>query len=61
MAEILGVDPTGRVLRSDDPPSGAPRPQDCRLDTSRLTAMGIGHETPIRKALQLTLAPFHEE
>lgn len=57
VAQALGAD--ARLVQPDpNPPSGAPRPKDCRLDASRLNALGflpgIRFEDGIRKAL----APF---
>jgi len=39
MADSLGID--ARHVRPDsNPPRGAPRPRDCRMDTSRLESLG---------------------
>jgi dTDP-4-dehydrorhamnose reductase len=55
MARILGVD--AEALRPDDAPtSGAPRPRDAHLDTSRLDALGITARTPLEPALREILA-----
>lgn len=54
MARILGVSP--EVVRPDDTPtSGAPRPHDAHLDTSRLDALGITAHTPLEPALRAIL------
>lgn len=37
------------------PPSGATRPRDCEMDTSRLETMGIGQRTPVAEALAVVL------
>ena len=54
MGEILNV-PTAHLTPDPNPPAGAPRPQDCRLDTSALTTVGISHQTPFREALKRIL------
>jgi dTDP-4-dehydrorhamnose reductase len=57
MAEALGLDP---ALVSPDPapPAGAPRPRDCRLDGSRLGALGFAPEIGFRAGAAAALKPF---
>ena len=54
MARILGLDPS-QVKPDPNPPSGAPRPKDCRLLPTRLEALGfapkIAFSTGVREAL----------
>lgn len=57
MAEVLGVD--GAMVQADDrPPAGAPRPKDCRLDGSRLQALGFTPAIRFKDGIRRTLAPF---
>jgi len=53
-AECLNFD-ADRIIPDNHPPAGAPRPQNSRLDTSVLTALGIGKHTPFRAAVPLIL------
>lgn len=54
IAKELAVD-TRLVQADPNPPSGAPRPKDCRLDASRLNSLGfvpcIGFADGVREAL----------
>lgn len=54
MGEVLGV-PVDHLAPNSEPPSGAPRPRDCHLDTSRLESLGIGQRTPFRTAITRVL------
>ncbi len=44
-----------RIIPDNNPPSGAPRPKDCTLDTSLLRGKGIEKQTPFRNAIPLIL------
>lgn len=55
MARILGVD-AALIHPDSGPSSGAPRPQNAQLDTSRLAALGIAAKTPLEPALREILA-----
>ena len=57
LAEAIGADP---ALVSPDPapPAGAPRPRDCRLDGSRLRALGFEPEIGFRSGAAAALRPF---
>ena len=57
MASLLGSDPE-LVRPSHDPPAGAPRPRDCRLDCSTLTGIVTGAEGRLADRLPAVLAPF---
>ncbi len=57
IAGVLGVDP-GLVLSDPNPPSGAPRPKDCRLDASRLAALGFAPSIAFADGVRAALAPF---
>ena len=57
MAPLLRFDPA-RLAPDSAPPSGAPRPKDCHLDTAALEALGIGQRTPFAAALPAILAPY---
>lgn len=57
LADLVGVDPS-LVLSDPNPPSGAPRPRDCRLDGSRLAGLGFSPAIPFREGLAAALAPF---
>lgn len=54
MGGILGVS-TAHLEPDPNPPVGAPRPRDCKLDTSALTSLHICHHTPFRDALHRVL------
>ncbi len=53
-ADMLGVDPDA-IRPRETPTPGAPRPRDTRLDTARLTALGVGVRTPVATALRHVL------
>lgn len=55
-APLLGFDPE-RLVADATPPTGAPRPKDCHLDSSDLERLGIGQRTPFATALPALLAP----
>ncbi|MEI7900273.1 MAG: SDR family oxidoreductase [bacterium] len=56
LARVLPFDPA-RLAPDSTPPVGAPRPQDCHLDSSALETLGIGQRTPFASALPTLLAP----
>jgi dTDP-4-dehydrorhamnose reductase len=55
-APLLGFDPA-RLVPDAAPPTGAPRPKDCHLDSSALERLGIGQRTPFADAFPAILAP----
>lgn len=57
IAEELGADPS-MVAADPNPPAGAPRPKDCRLDGSRLGALGFAPEIAFRAGIRDALRPF---
>lgn len=57
MAETLGLD-AALVSPDPAPPSGAPRPRDCRLDGSRLRALGFAPELAFRAGAEAAVRPF---
>lgn len=57
IAKDLGVD-TRLVQADPNPPSGAPRPKDCRLDASRLLALGFAPRIRFADGVHDALAPF---
>lgn len=57
IAGVLGVDP--QIVASDpSPPPGAPRPKDCRLDASRLGALGFAPAIRFAEGVSQALEPF---
>lgn len=50
MAEILRLDPS-LIKEAGPDPEAAPRPQNAKLDSSRLRAMGLGSELDFKQAL----------
>jgi dTDP-4-dehydrorhamnose reductase len=57
IAKELGVDAT--LIQSDpNPPAGAPRPKDCRLDPSRLEVLGFTPRIAFADGIREALAPF---
>lgn len=58
IAELVRL-PTDHITRDANPPPGAPRPRDAKLDCGRLKALGLAAPcTPLREALAATLQPF---
>ena len=57
IAEVLGVDPA-LVVADPHPPAGAPRPKDCRLDGTRLAALGFSPRIGFAAGVRAALAPF---
>lgn len=57
IARELGADP--RLIEPDPrPPAGAPRPKDCRLDASRLEALGFVPRIRFADGVRQALAAF---
>jgi len=57
IAKELGLD--ANLVQSDpNPPAGAPRPKDCRLDPSRLEALGFKPRIAFADGIREALAPF---
>jgi S-adenosylmethionine synthetase len=54
MGELLNIS-TSHLRPDPNPPSGAPRPHDCRLDCSLLESLGVGRRTAFREALGTVL------
>ena len=60
IAEALGADP--RLIEADpNPPAGAPRPKDCRLDASRLLSLGFAPRIRFADGIPEALAPFKRQ
>lgn len=57
IAKELAVD-TQLVQPDPNPPSGAPRPKDCRLDASRLKSLGFVPRIRLADGVHEALAPF---
>lgn len=57
IAGVLGVDPE-LALSDPNPPPGAPRPKDCRLDASRLAALGFAPAIAFADGVREALVPF---
>lgn len=57
IAPIVGVQPEAAAADSN-PPAGAPRPKDCRLDGSRLEALGFSPAIRFEEGIRKVLAPF---
>ena len=57
LAKELAIDP--RLIQPDpNPPSGAPRPKDCRLDSSRLDSLGFFSRIHFEEGVREVLAQF---
>jgi len=54
MAPLVGLDPA-RAAADNRPPTGAPRPEDVRLDCPHLKALGLLNTTPFREAIARSL------
>lgn len=59
MAEALGLDHS-LIFPDPSPPKGAPRPQDCRMDTGLLEDMGYRQSVGFRQGIAEALAPFFQ-
>lgn len=54
MARILGVD-AALIVPDPSQPAGAPRPKDCRMDTSLLASIGYVPQIPFEKGIAAVL------
>ena len=59
MAEAFNL-PTSHIQADSTPSSGAPRPYDANLDTSRLVESGIGKLTPFKEGIVPCIQPYFE-
>ncbi len=57
MAKALGIDPS-LISPDPSPPKGAPRPKDCRMDTSLLESLGYRQSIGFREGIAEAIAPF---
>lgn len=57
IAEVLGAD-ASLITPDPNPPAGAPRPKDCRLDASRLAALGFVPRIRLVDGVREALEPF---
>ena len=57
IAKELGMD-ASLVQDDPNPPAGAPRPKDCRLDPSRLASLGFKPRITFADGIHEALAPF---
>ena len=57
IAKELAVN-THLIKPDPNPPSGAPRPKDCRLDASRLSSLGFVPGIRFSDGVREVLAPF---
>ena len=46
------------LIPDPNPPSGAPRPENCQMDCSDLKRLGIGIQTSFQQAIQKPLDCF---
>jgi len=51
MGDILDVD-VSNIKPNNEPTAGAPRPQNCQLDCSKIENMGIGRRTPFADVVE---------
>jgi len=57
MGRVLGKS-TSHIIPDTAPPSGAPRPKDCRMDTSRLESLGYAPQIAFGEGIKSALLPF---
>lgn len=57
IAQVLGAD-ASLIQPDPNPPAGAPRPKDCRLDASRLAALGFVPKIRFADGVREALGPF---
>ena len=57
IAQVIGAD-ASLITPDPNPPAGAPRPKDCRLDASRLAALGFVPRIRLVDGLREALGPF---
>lgn len=59
MARVLGID-ASFAWPNPAPPSGAPRPKDCRMDTGLIESFGYRQRTAFETGVGKVLAPFFQ-
>ncbi len=59
IAQVLGAD-ASLIAPDPNPPAGAPRPKDCRLDASRLAALGFVPRIRFADGVHEALEPFRK-
>ena len=59
IAQVLGAD-ASLITPDPNPPAGAPRPKDCRLDASRLAALGFEPKIRFVDGVREALGPFRQ-
>lgn len=57
IGRVLGKS-TSHIIPDTAPPSGAPRPKDCRMDTSRLESLGYTPRIAFGEGIKSALLPF---
>ena len=57
MAEVFAI-PSDHLIADKSPPSGAPRPFDCKLDTSETKKIISVQQTAFRDGIRAALKPF---
>jgi len=57
MARALGLD-AGHIQPDPSPPTGAPRPRDCRMDSSLLESLGWRQRKEFESEIGGVLRPF---
>ncbi len=57
MNHVFGL-PWGHLKACNDAPSGAPRPYDAPLDTTRLVELGVRHRTTFEQGIKESLEKF---
>jgi dTDP-4-dehydrorhamnose reductase len=60
IAAAFGLD-AGLAVSDPNPPAGAPRPKDCRLDDARLRSLGFVPRIPFSEGIREAVAPFVPE
>jgi len=59
IAQVLGTD-ASLIQPDPNPPAGAPRPKDCRLDASRLAALGFVPKIRFADGVREALEPLRK-
>lgn len=57
MAKVLGID-ASYARPNEEPPKGAPRPKDCRMDTALIESLGYEARVDFEAGIAGALAPF---
>ena len=57
MADLFDL-PSSHIVADTKPSTGAPRPFDCHLDSSRLEDLGATERTPFKEAVKEVLQKF---